>query len=307
MTRRRTRGRDVHGMLVLDKPAGITSNEALQKVKRLVGARKVGHTGSLDPLATGLLPLCLGDATKFSQFLLNANKTYLVTSTLGVSTDSGDAEGEVCSTRRADHVVESDLHGVLRKFQGNIEQVPSMFSAIKVNGQPLYKLARQGVELPRDPRPVQIFCNELQWFRNPEFGLKIHCSKGTYVRTLVADIGEELGCGAHVTALRRTEVGPFDESGLVTMDQIEKASAERRVEELLLPISSAVGEWPAVYVSGPTAFDIKHGQPIRVPEAPERGWVRLCETARESEQEQFLGVGEVLVDGRVAPRRILAK
>ncbi len=307
VSRRRTRGRDVHGMLVLDKPAGMTSNEALQTVKRLIGARKVGHTGSLDPLATGMLPLCLGNATKFSQFLLNADKKYLVTSKLGVSTDSGDSEGEVCAERNADHVAESDLEGVLQRFRGSIEQVPSMFSAIKVNGQPLYKLARQGVELPRDPRPVEIHLNELCWFRHPEFGLEIHCSKGTYVRTLVADIGEALGCGAHVTALRRTAVGPFDESCLVTMEQVEEASADRRVEELLLPISSAVGEWPAVYVSGPTAFDIKHGQPIRVAQAPERGWVRLCESAKESEQEQFLGVGEILVDGRVAPRRIIAK
>ena len=306
VSKRATRGRDVHGVLVLDKPAGITSNAALQKVKRLFAAKKVGHTGSLDPLATGALPLCFGDATKFSQFLLNANKTYIVGSILGVATDSGDSEGTICAQRNADHVQEIDLENVLDNFRGDIEQIPSMFSAIKVNGQPLYKLARQGVELPRDPRSVKIFSNELAWFRHPEFGLKIHCSKGTYVRTLIADIGEELQCGAHVKSLRRTRVGPFSEDCLVTMEQIEDASRKKCIDQLLLPTSSAVDEWPAVYVSGPSAYNVRHGQPVRVSQAPEKGWVRLCETAKDCDEARFLGVGEILVDGRVAPRRIIA-
>ncbi len=290
---------------MLDKPAGISSNAALQQVKRLFGAKKVGHTGSLDPLATGVLPLCFGDATKFSQFLLNADKRYVVGSVLGVATDSGDAEGSITSERNADHVDSGDLEAVLERFSGQIEQIPSMFSAIKSNGQPLYKLARKGLEVPREPRPVTIFANKLVRFEHPEFVLDIHCSKGTYVRTLVADIGEELQCGAHVTALRRTKVGPFDESNLVTMKEIEDAVHEKRNDGLLLPTSRAVDSWPAVYVTGPAAYNVKHGQPVRVEQAPEQGWVRLCETSRGCE-EKFLGVGEILIDGRVAPRRIIA-
>ncbi|MXW54619.1 MAG: tRNA pseudouridine(55) synthase TruB [Gammaproteobacteria bacterium] len=305
MNRRKSRGRDVHGILVLDKPAGITSNAALQQVKRLFCAKKVGHTGSLDPLATGALPLCFGEATKFSQFLLNADKHYQVEAVLGVSTDSGDAEGKVCSERNWEHVGQSDLENLLPRYRGEIEQVPSMFSAVKSNGQPLYRLARQGLDVPRDPRTITIFTNELSAFCPPKFRLDVHCSKGTYVRTLVSDIGEDLNCGAHVTGLRRTRVGSFDESRLLTMDQIETACQENRADELLLPTWSAVREWPAVYVAGSNAYSVKHGQPVRVREAPLEGWVRLCETVGGSE-ERFLGVGEVLLDGRVAPRRMIA-
>ena len=305
MSKQRSKGREVHGVLVLDKPEGITSNAALQKVKRLFRAKKVGHTGSLDPLATGVLPLCFGAATKFSQFLLNADKEYVVSSVLGVSTDSGDADGAVRSERSPDHVGRDDLESVLLRYRGRIEQVPSMFSAIKSNGQPLYKLARQGLEVPREPRPVTIFANELVWFRHPHFGLEMHCSKGTYVRTLVADMGEDLECGAHVTELRRTRVGPFDETHLVTLDDVEIASRNGCVDDLLLPTSSAVDQWPAVYVAGATAYNIKHGQPIRIDQAPREGWVRLCESSADDE-DTFLGVGEVLTDGRVAPRRIIA-
>lgn len=290
---------------MLDKPAGITSNAALQKVKRMFGARKVGHTGSLDPLATGALPLCFGEATKFSQFLLNADKHYHVDAVLGISTDSGDAEGEVLSERTWDHVQETDVEILLHRYRGEIDQVPSMFSAVKSNGQPLYRLARQGLEVPREPRTIEIFKNELIAFHPPQFSLDIHCSKGTYIRTLVADIGEDLKCGAHVTSLRRTRVGHFDESRLVTMDQIGEACQKNCADELLLPTWNAVREWPAVYVAGSSAYSVKHGQPVRVREAPLEGWVRLCETVGDSE-EKFLGVGEVLLDGRVAPRRMIA-
>lgn len=305
MNSRNSRGRDVHGILVLDKPSGITSNAALQKVKRLFGAKKVGHTGSLDPLATGALPLCFGEATKFSQFLLNADKRYQVQAVLGISTDSGDAEGTICSERSWDHVQESDLEDVLPRYRGEIEQVPSMFSAVKNNGQPLYKLARQGLEVPREPRSITIYSNQLASFQPPEFTLDVHCSKGTYVRTLVADIGEELRCGAHVVALRRIKVGPFNESRLVTLDEVEDACKSRCSDDLLQPTWSAVGEWPAVYVAGSNVYNVKHGQPVRILDAPEEGWVRLCELDGGSE-EKFLGIGEVLVDGRVAPRRMLA-
>ena len=271
----------------------------------MFGAKKVGHTGSLDPLATGALPLCFGEATKFSQFLLNADKHYQVDAVLGISTDSGDAEGEVCSERAWEHVQAKDIKSLLERYRGEIEQVPSMFSAVKSNGQPLYRLARQGLEVPREPRTIKIFKNEMIAFRAPEFKLDIHCSKGTYIRTLVADMGEDLDCGAHVTALRRTKVGHFDESRLVTMDQIKEACQDNCADELLLPTWNAVREWPAVYVAGSSAYSVKHGQPVRVREAPLEGWVRLCETVGESE-EKFLGVGEVLLDGRVAPRRMIA-
>ena len=305
MTRRNPSGRAVNGVLVLDKPVGITSNAALQRVKRLFGAKKAGHTGSLDPLATGILPLCFGEATKFSQFLLNADKQYTVTGVLGVATDSGDSEGKIVSQSDPKNIRRKDLDEVLQRFRGEIEQVPSMFSAIKSNGQPLYRLARRGLEVPREPRQVKIHGNHLVSFQHPNFELNLHCSKGTYVRTLVADIGEGLGCGAHVIALRRTRVGPFTERHLISMDQIEEAGGLKSTDSLLLPTSSAVEQWPAVYVAGPTAYDVKHGQPVRVPKAPSRGWVRLCETQNECE-EKFLGVGEILVDGRVAPRRIIA-
>lgn len=290
---------------MLDKPAGLTSNAALQRVKRLFAAKKVGHTGSLDPLATGVLPLCFGEATKFSQFLLNADKHYRVDGLLGVSTNSGDSEGETINTRSWDHVQENDLSAVLPRYRGGIEQVPSMFSAVKSNGQPLYRLARQGLEVPREPRSITVYSNELVSFRPPEFTLDIHCSKGTYVRTLIADIGEDLNCGAHVTALRRIRVGSFDESRLVTMDQVSQASQRNCCDELLLPTWSAVKEWPAVYVAGSNAYNVRHGQPVRINEAPSKGWVRLCESDDES-KEKFLGIGEVLVDGRVAPRRMIA-
>ena len=271
----------------------------------MFGARKVGHTGSLDPLATGALPLCFGEATKFSQFLLNADKHYQVDAVLGISTDSGDAEGEILRERTWEHVQETDVETLLQRYRGEIDQVPSMFSAVKSNGQPLYRLARQGLEVPREPRTIEIFKNELIAFHPPQFSLDIHCSKGTYIRTLVADIGEDLKCGAHVTALRRTRVGHFDESRLVTMDQIGEACQKNSADELLLPTWNAVREWPAVYVAGSSAYSVKHGQPVRVREAPLEGWVRLCETVAGNE-EKFLGVGEVLLDGRVAPRRMIA-
>ena len=290
---------------MLDKPPGITSNSALQQVKRLFGAKKVGHTGSLDPLATGVLPLCFGEATKFSQFLLNADKRYKVDALLGISTKSGDSEGEICKERPCDHIQHGDVEQVLTRYRGEIEQIPSMFSAVKSNGQPLYRLARQGLEVPREPRSVKIFKNELISFDSPKFSLDIHCSKGTYVRTLIADIGEDLKCGAHVTALRRICAGPFDENRAVTIDQIIEACRDNRSDELLLPTWSGVKEWPAVYVAGSVAYNVRHGQPVRINEAPLEGWVRLCETDGDAE-EKFLGVGEVLSDGRVAPRRMIA-
>ena len=307
---RRSHGRDVSGVLALDKPAGMTSNQAVQAAKRLFRARKVGHTGSLDPLATGVLPLCFGAATKLSQFLLNSDKRYLTEARLGVSTDSGDAEGKILAERPVGDLSRCQVEAALDAFRGDVDQVPSMFSAIKHQGQPLYKLARRGVEVEREARRVTIHANELVAFGADALTLDIHCSKGTYVRSIVAELGEALGCGAHVTALRRTMAGPFAESDLVTFEALEAANAERRLDALLQPAWSAVRQWPMVTLTADTAYYLRQGQPVLVPHAPPAGWVRLFE--RTSGQDagacgQFLGVGEILECGRVAPRRLLAE
>jgi tRNA pseudouridine55 synthase len=301
---RRRRGRDVNGILVLDKAAGMTSNDAVQRAKRLFNASKVGHTGSLDPLATGVLPLCFGEATKFSQYLLTSDKRYVVRIRLGVATDSGDADGEVIATRPVPDLTANEVERALDSFRGEIEQVPSMFSAIKHQGQPLYKLARQGIEVERESRPVTIFENELLALEGDELTLSIHCSKGTYVRTIAEDLGEMLGCGAHVTALRRTAAGPYQESDLLTFETLESALEEGSLDRFLLPVSSAVGDWPEVSLSDDTAYYLRQGQPVMVPHAPTRGWVRLFQLRSEG-SSRFLGVGEVLDDGRVAPRRLV--
>jgi tRNA pseudouridine55 synthase len=302
---RRQRGRDVSGILVLDKPQGFSSNDAVQKAKRLFHARKVGHTGALDPLATGVLPLCFGEATKFSQYLLASDKKYWTRLQLGVSTDSGDADGRVLATRTVEDVTEARVEQALCLFRGEIEQVPSMFSAVKHHGQPLYKLARQGIEIERDARRVQIFANELLSLEGDELTLLIHCSKGTYVRTIAQELGEHLGCGAHVIALRRVAAGPYGESDLVTFETLEAAlEQEGSLDRLLLPVASAVGDWPEVRLNDDTAYYLRQGQPVIVPHAPSSGWVRLLEQLEEG-TTRFLGVGEILDDGRVAPRRLV--
>ena len=303
---RRSRGRDVSGVLVLDKPQGITSGGAVQHVKRLFVARKVGHTGSLDPLATGVLPLCLGDATKFSQYLLNSDKRYLARLRLGISTKSGDSDGEVVQERDAKGIGRDDVERELGAFRGDIEQVPSMYSAVKHHGKPLYKLARQGIEIEREARPVTIYHNEIVAFEGPSLTLDIHCSKGTYVRTIAHDLGEALGCGAHVDALRRTQAGPYGEDDLVTMAELDEARSERRLDALLRPVASTVGQWPQVTLAGAPAFYLKQGQPVLVPHAPTDGWVQLVEEGTDCDGT-FIGVGEILDDGRVAPRRLIAK
>lgn len=302
---KRRRGRDVSGILVLDKPAGFSSNDAVQKAKRLFHARKVGHTGALDPLATGVLPLCFGEATKFSQYLLTSDKKYLTTLKLGVATDSGDADGQVVAERPVENISEARVEEALRFFRGEIDQVPSMFSAVKHQGQPLYKLARQGIEIEREARRVKIFSNQIVALEGDELTLAIHCSKGTYVRTIAEELGEHLGCGAHVTALRRLAAGPYDESDLVTFETLEAAlDSEGTLDRFLLPVASAVGDWPEVRLNDDTAYYVRQGQPVIVPHAPASGWVRLSQQVGEG-STRFLGVGEVLDDGRVAPRRLI--
>ena len=214
---RRRKGRNISGILLLDKPLNLTSNAALQRVKRLYKADKAGHTGSLDPLATGLLPICLGAATKASAFLLDADKRYLTTVKLGEKTTTADAEGEIIETRAVEGVTQESVTAVLQQFIGEIEQLPPMYSAVKHKGERLYKLAREGKEVERKTRRITIYSIDLVSLHDDLLELDIHCSKGTYVRTLAEDIGEELGCGGHVAALRRTLVGPYDDSGMVSL------------------------------------------------------------------------------------------
>jgi tRNA pseudouridine55 synthase len=293
-------------VLVVDKPIGWSSNDAVQKAKRLFNARKVGHTGALDPLATGVLPLCFGEATKFSQFLLSSDKKYWARLQLGVATDSGDADGKVIAERPVENVDAAKITDALRFFRGEIDQVPSMFSAIKHKGQPLYKLARQGIEIEREARRVTIFSNELVAFSGDQLELEIHCSKGTYVRTIAEELGEVLGCGAHVCALRRRAAGPYDESDLISFSVLEAAVEEGSLDPFLQPTSSAVQGWPEVRLTDNTAYYLRKGQPVIVPHAPTSGWVRLAEVA-DDESTRFIGVGEILDDGRVAPRRLVVE
>jgi len=305
MVRRRNPGRNVTGILLLDKPLGLTSNDALQRVKRLYRAAKAGHTGSLDPLATGLLPCCLGDSTKFSAFLLDADKRYRVRVRLGVTTTTADAEGEVVETRSVDGVDAARVREVLTGFLGRIDQLPPMYSAVKHQGQRLYKLARQGLEVERQPRPIEIHSLELLECDLPEIELDVHCSKGTYVRTLAEDIGRELGCGGHVVQLRRIGVGPYAESAMpfVTLDQIVALAADEStqgLDALLLPLDTALGHWPAVRLSADAAFYLAQGQAVLVPQAPTEGLVRLYDPS-----SQFVGVGCILDDGKVQPKRLI--
>ncbi|MCU7930953.1 MAG: tRNA pseudouridine(55) synthase TruB [Candidatus Thiodiazotropha sp. (ex Codakia rugifera)] len=304
MGRRRNRGRNISGVLLLDKPVGMTSNKALQEVKFLYKAAKAGHTGSLDPLATGLLPICFGEATKLSAFLLDADKHYSVRVKLGETTTTADAEGEVVERADPSGVTESVLQDVLMEFLGEQQQLPPMYSAIKHQGERLYKLARQGVEVERETRTIHIHALRLNNFSLPEFEMDVHCSKGTYVRTLAEDIGKRLGCGAYVSGLRRTGVGPYDDQSMVTLESVQQAFSEKQFKEMdewLLPLESALAEWPEVALSADAAFYMKQGQPILVPNAPTSGWVRLY-----ANKTDFLGVGQILDDGRVAPKRLMA-
>lgn len=294
--------RAVNGVLVLDKPRGMSSNQALQKVRWLLNAEKAGHTGSLDPLATGVLPLCFGEATKFSQYLLDADKGYETVAQLGVTTTTGDAEGEVLEERQVT-VGREALEALLPRFRGEIEQVPPMYSALKKDGQPLYKLARAGEVVEREARSVTIARLELLAFEAPCATLAVSCSKGTYIRTLVEDIGRELGCGAHVAALRRTQAGPFGLAQAVTLDELVQAHAEggnEALDRFLLPVDAGLEHWPLLQLSEHSAYYWLHGQPVRAPEAPKFGMLRV-----QDHEGRFIGIGEVTDDGRIAPRRLI--
>jgi len=294
--------RDVHGVLLLDKPIGFTSNDALQKAKGIFAANKAGHTGSLDPLATGMLPICFGEATKVSGFLLDADKRYAVTAKLGERTDSADAGGEVVERKPVPALSPGLIEKALDSLRGDILQVPPMYSALRHQGQRLYDLARDGIEVERQPRPVTIHALTLAGWTAETLSLDVHCSKGTYIRTLVEDIAQVLGTVAHVTVLRRLSVGPFAlDSTLYTLDelQIRKDEGFETLDSLLLPVDYAVLDWPKAALSGDSAWYFTRGQAVLVPGAPTSGRMRVYGDGR------FLGVGEIQSDGRLAPRRLL--
>lgn len=305
MARHKNKGRNISGVLLLDKPQGGSSNQVLQQVKRLFGAAKAGHTGSLDPLATGMLPVCFGEATKISAFLLDADKRYHLRCQLGVATTTGDTEGEVIETQDVSAITEEDIKKVLPDFIGEIEQVPPMYSALKHNGERLYKLARQGIVVERKSRLITIYDIEFISYSRDEqqreiLELEVHCSKGTYVRTLVEDIAKALGCGSHITSLRRLSVGPY-RGEMLTVDQLIALAAQGTdaLDACLQPIDSGVSDWPDVHLDPDAAFYVKQGQAVMVPHAPTQGWVRIYD------KNQFLGLGEIQDDGMVAPRRMI--
>lgn len=302
MGRRRKSGRDLTGIVLLDKPVGIGSTQVLQRVKNLFQVRKAGHTGSLDRLASGLLPLCFGEATKVSGFLLDADKRYRSTFRLGVVTNTGDAEGEVLEQREAPRLEEYEILEVLAEFKGEIEQIPPMHSAIKHHGQRLYKLAHRGLTVERQPRRVTIHRLDLLDFGDGRLHVEVDCSKGTYIRTLAEDIGRRLGCGASVENLHRFGAGPFDAKDMVPLTELEERAARGldALDEVLLPMEAAVAHWPGVSLPDAVAYYLRRGQPVLVPHAPTEGWVRIFAGG-----DRFVGVGEVLDDGRVAPRRLM--
>ncbi|ENP7380129.1 tRNA pseudouridine(55) synthase TruB [Vibrio parahaemolyticus] len=306
---RRRKGRPINGVILLDKPTGISSNDALQKVKRIYFAEKAGHTGALDPLATGMLPICLGEATKFSQFLLDSDKRYRVIAKLGERTNTSDSDGEVVETRPVDVTFEK-LEACIEKFRGESDQVPSMFSALKYQGKPLYEYARKGIEVPRESRKITVYEIILHRFEGDEVEMEVHCSKGTYIRTIVDDLGEMLGCGAHVTMLRRTAVAKYPYEKMVTLEQLNELLEQAHREEiaprelldpLLMPMDTAVEDLPEVNLIPKLADMVQHGQPVQVLGAPEQGSLRLT----MGEERLFIGVGEMNDDGKIAPKRLV--
>ncbi|GAA5444017.1 tRNA pseudouridine synthase B [Microbulbifer sp. NBRC 101763] len=311
MGRRPKWGRPVHGVLLLNKPAGITANDALQKAKRLFFANRAGHTGALDPLATGVLPICFGEATKFSQYLLDADKRYRSTFVFGMTTASGDADGDVLETKDASGLTEEAVLKAMEAFRGRIKQVPSMYSALKHKGQPLYKLARQGLEVEREAREVEIFEFELLSFTagaQPRAEVEVHCSKGTYIRSIAEDLGQALGVGAYVEELHRSAAGPYDEADSVTLDELAEERGEGRAEELdhhLLPVDSPASSLAKLILPDDSGYYVRQGQPVMDLQVyrigAEGDMVRLF-----LENGDFLGVGEITDDGCVAPRRLVS-
>lgn len=308
---RRRKGRAIDGIVLLDKALGVSSNHALQQVKRIYFAAKAGHTGALDPLATGMLPVCLGEATKFSQFLLDADKTYEVTARLGIRTTTSDADGEVVETKDVD-VSEAQLMQAVEQFKGPTKQVPSMFSALKHQGKPLYFYARQGIEIEREARDITIYQLDVTRFEGDEVDMTVRCSKGTYIRSLVDDLGQVLGCGAYVTRLHRTQVADYPLDKQVTVEQLEALLAQAKEQDIapselldpiLLPMDTAVESLSSVELTDELTSHFMHGQAVRVSGLPDRGLLRVYQATNGD----FLGVADVDDSGMLAPKRLVVR
>lgn len=291
-------GHDIHGVILLDKPVGRSSNQALQDVKRLFSARKAGHTGSLDPFATGMLPICLGEATKTAGFMLDADKAYIATARLGTATSTGDTEGEVVSEEAVPDLSEADIESVLADFEGVIEQVPPMYSALKHEGKPLYKLAREGLEVEREAREVTIHSLVLESWQPPSLIFRVECSKGTYVRTLAEDLAKALGSCAHLDSLRRLSVTPFDPDAMVTLEALEAAREAGRHLENLLPVDAGLEHWPKAEITEGQGARFCHGNAVIV-DGQQAGMVRVYEQGG-----RILGIGETRTDNQTYPKRL---
>ncbi|WP_318478052.1 tRNA pseudouridine(55) synthase TruB [Photobacterium leiognathi] len=308
---RRRKGRPINGVILVDKPTGISSNDTLQKVKRIFFAQKAGHTGALDPLATGMLPICFGEATKFSQFLLDSDKRYRVIAKLGERTDTSDSDGEVVETREV-KVDRGQLERCIAKFRGTTDQIPSMYSALKYKGRKLYEYAREGVEVPRESRKITVYSVDLLRFENNEVEMELHVSKGTYIRTIVDDLGEMLGCGAHVIMLRRTGVSNFPYERMVTIEQLQAMLDDAKandvepgtvLDSLLLPTDTAVQDLPEVNILSAIAVHVLNGNPVQAGRVPAEGTLVRITVGQERE---FIGVGVIDAKGMLAPKRVMA-
>ena len=296
---RRRKGRDIHGIILLDKPAGYSSNQAVQKIRWLFQARKAGHTGSLDPFATGMLPICLGEASKTAGFMLDASKTYIAAAFLGKATATGDIEGETSREMAFPDLDEAQINSVLSEFRGEIKQVPPMYSALKHQGQPLYKLARAGQEVARKARPVTIHSLELLNWAPPILEFLVHCSKGTYIRTLAEDIAEKLGSCAHLQSLRRLNVEPFREKDMITLEQLQVRAESECLDDCLLPVDAGLVDWPSVTLDETSMNRFCHGNPVeQAADAP--GLVRVY-----GPEQKLLGIGEILPENLLIPKRIM--
>ncbi len=322
---RQAKGREISGILILNKPTGMSSNHALQKVKRMFGARKAGHTGALDPLATGLLPICLGEATKFSQFLLDSDKRYQTIGQLGVRTDSSDADGKVLETKPCEHITLAHVQAQLPQFRGLISQVPSMFSALKHKGQPLYKLARAGKTVEVKPRQVTIHNLELMSYENSQVQMDISCTKGTYIRSIVEDLGLALECGAHVAQLKRLQAGPFVAEQMVSLEDlqaiIDEATKHQVVEagqwpdttpafsvldQLLMPADTAVLTLNAVQLCFNDIEALQQGKVIdHTTDYAEFDVVRVY-SSTATDARTFIGLAEVQAEGRLKAKRLMS-
>ncbi|CAA6801709.1 MAG: tRNA pseudouridine synthase B (EC [uncultured Thiotrichaceae bacterium] len=298
---RKRKGLPINGILLLDKPIGISSNKALQKIKYLYKAQKAGHTGSLDPLATGMLPICLGEATKTSHFLLNSDKSYQTTIQFGITTTTGDTEGEVIETRPVPTIDDATIQNLLTKFTGQLEQVPPMYSALKHQGQPLYKLARQGKEIERKARNITIFSNSLLEKNQNSITVAVDCSKGTYIRSLAMDMGEALGCGAHITMLRRVHVSPFNYGKMFTLDDAIEAETKGTLRDMLLPVDAGIIHFSKIMLDEVNVEKLMFGQTILAAHHLNTGaMVRIY-----NNNNDFLGIGEIDTSAHIKPKRLI--